>query len=74
MKFGFLGQYGQKTIFQTKRMKNTDQLKIDLEIDLARQCEEGNLRLSFPHKMFEKKPLQNIYLLFSQVFSSRTFT
>ena len=26
------------------------------------------------HKIFEKKTLQNIYMLFSQVFSSRSFT
>ena len=27
IKFGLLGQYGQKTIFQTKWTKNTDELK-----------------------------------------------
>ena len=30
LKFGILGQYGQKTIFQTKWTKNTDELKIYL--------------------------------------------
>ena len=30
LKFGFLGQYGQKFIFQFKWMKNTDELKIYL--------------------------------------------
>ena len=63
LKFGFLGQYGQKTIFQIKWTKNTT---------IARQCGEGNLHESFLGKIFERKKLQN--MLFSQVFSSRLFT
>ena len=53
LKFGFLGQYGQNTIFQTNGRK---------------------IQISFSHKIFEKKILQNIYMVFSQVFSSRSFT
>ena len=30
LKFGFLGQYGQKTIFQNKWTKNTDEQKVHL--------------------------------------------
>ena len=52
LKFGFLGQYSQKTIFQTKWRKNTDVLKIILP-DLARKCGEGNFHYSFLHKIIE---------------------
>ena len=37
--------------------------------DLDRQCGEGNLNQSFLRKIFEKKTLQNIYVIFISFWS-----
>ena len=64
LKFEFLGEYGQKTIFQTKWTRNTDKLKIYL-VWFSSTVWRGQLALKFSHKILEKKTLQNIYVIFT---------
>ena len=70
LKFGFLGHYGQKTIFQTKWTKNVDKLKVFL-VCFSRTKWRGQLALSFLHRKYEKKSSKCLF--FSQAFSSSSF-
>ena len=71
LKFGFLGQYGQNTIFQTKWTKNTDDLKLDF-VWFSSTVWRGQFALKVFAQNVWKENLTK-YLLFSQVFSSRLF-
>ena len=64
LKIGFLGQYKQKTIFQAKWRKNTDELKIYL-LWFSTTVWRGQFALKFLQKTFETKTLQDIYVIFT---------
>ena len=71
LKIGFLGQYNQKTIFQAKWRKNTDELKIYL-LWFSSTVWRGQFALKFCKKHLKRKHYK-IFMLFSQVFSSSSF-
>ena len=76
LKFGCLGQYGQKTIFQTKCTKNTDYLKYLVWISSTVWKGQFGQKF-FAQNIWKKqktKKRYKIFMLFSQVFSSRSFT
>ena len=68
LKFGCLGQYGQKTIFQTKCTKNTDYLKYLVWISSTvwkGQFGQKFFAQNIWKKTKNKKTLQNIYVIFA---------
>ena len=65
LKFGILGQYGQKTIFQTKWRKNTVELKIYL-VRFSSTMWRGQFALKFIAQNIWRKQRYKIFMLFSQ--------
>ena len=51
-----------KTLFFKLMNKKYGRAK---NLDLARQCEKGNFYQSFSHRIFEKKTLENISVIFT---------
>ena len=65
LKFGFLRKYDQKTIFQTKWIKNMDKLKIYLTWFSSTVRREQFALEFFTQNIWKEDVTQNIYVIFT---------
>ena len=65
LKFGFLRKYDQKTIFQTKWIKNMDKLKIYLTWFSSTVWREQFALEFFTQNIWKEDVTQNIYVIFT---------